>query len=240
LKGKLTALADTYLSLHAEEGCLDVLSDHGILPSYAFPIYVDELRLNEYTLREPPRVDLKLQRDRAIALREYSPGRTFIAGKSQILSRGLWQGYEVKTFTFCPRCSAMDFNSNAGTICSSCKAPLSNKKALIPRAGFFGKVIRNVKESVDQTPVEFTDVYFDPAEDPPPQHKPLGRGLTIALLDARQMRRSRMRMLNPRPRHEGILMIPRSVTDAALPHSPAVGLFGASARRTRREIPFNA
>ena len=114
LQKRLKTLKETYLSMYGDDGCIDVLSDHGILPSYAFPIYVDELRLRECPLREPPRSDLKLQRDRSIALREYGPGRTIVAGKYKILSEGLWGGYDQITFGFCSQCSTLDFSSRQG------------------------------------------------------------------------------------------------------------------------------
>jgi hypothetical protein len=94
------------------------------------------------------------------------------------------------------------------------------KTAAVPRGGFFGRVIRRASETIEQNVPEVTDVYFDPAEDPPPQTRPVGQGLSIALLDAREMRRSRMRMFNPRPNHDGHLMASRPFSDAALPHSP--------------------
>src|SRR6185437_4331501 len=58
LRSRLQRLRDTYLPLYQNEGCLDVLSDHGILPLYAFPIHVDELRLRECPLLEVPRSEL--------------------------------------------------------------------------------------------------------------------------------------------------------------------------------------
>lgn len=48
----------------------------------------------------------------------------------------------------------------------------------------------------------------------------MGRGLKIAQLDAREMLRSRMRMFNPRPNHDGLLMASRQFSDAGLPHMP--------------------
>ena len=218
LKDQLKALKNTYLTLYADEGTLDVLSDHGILPSYAFPIYVDELRLYESPLREPPRADLKLQRDRSMALREYSPGRAFVAGKYQILSEGLWQGYELKSFGFCTSCATLDFHRGT-TTCQQCQCVLQKKRAVVPKGGFFGRIIRSNRESIEQAFPAVTDVYFDPADDPPPKTEAVGRGMNIARLDARQMLRSRMRMFNPRPNHEGMLMTSRSIGDAALPHS---------------------
>jgi hypothetical protein len=96
------------------------------------------------------------------------------------------------------------------------------KTAVIPRGGFFGRVIRRESEAIEQNAPEVTDVYFDPADDPPPRTTPVGLGLTIALLDAREMRRSRMRMFNPRPGRDGLVMASRMLSDAALPHSPPV------------------
>jgi hypothetical protein len=128
-------------------------------------------------------------------------------------------------FSFCPHCSTVDFKSNAALVCSRCQMMMVKKRAVIPRGGFFGRVIRSASESIEQELPEVTDVYFDPAEDPPPQTRAVGQGLTIALLDAREMRRSRMRMFNPRPNHEGLLMASRTFSDAALPHSaPAMCL----------------
>lgn len=221
LRNRLQRLRDTYLPLYQDNGCLDVLSDHAILPSYAFPIHVDELRLRECPLREPPRSDLKLQRDRSIALREYSPGRAFAAGKYQILSEGLWSGYETKNFGVCPQCSTVDFTPNGTGLCPKCRLPTTKKKAVVPLGGFFGRVIRSANESVEKAPPDVTDVYFDPAEDPPLRGRMIGQALQIALLDAREMRNSRMRMFNPRPNHEGLLMKSEKLSDAGLPHSPS-------------------
>ncbi|HEU5401845.1 MAG TPA: DEAD/DEAH box helicase, partial [Terriglobales bacterium] len=158
LRSRLRRLRDTYLPLYLNEGCLDVLSDHAILPSYAFPIHVDELRLRECPLREAPRSELKLQRDRSIALREYSPGRAFVAGKYQILSEGLWSGYETKDFGVCPQCSMVDFRSSGTGLCSKCRLLMSRKKAVVPLGGFFGRVIRSASESAEQAAPDVTDV----------------------------------------------------------------------------------
>lgn len=222
LRKRLKAFSDHYLPLHADEGCLDVLSDHGILPSYAFPIYVDELRLRECALRRAPRADLRLQRDRSIALREYSPGRTFIAGKYVIRSEGLWHGYDLRDFAFCPNCSAVDLRQRRAPTCTKCGRTTEKKKAAVPDGGFFGQVVNSLSGHTDQGDPDVTDVYFDPAEDdPPPSVSTVGPALTISLVDARRMVRSRMRIFNPRPGHDGLPMSVRKLTDAANPHSPA-------------------
>ena len=77
--------------------------------------------------------------------------------------------------------------------------------AVIPTGGFYGRLVHRAGE-VDHSFLEATGVYFDPAEDPPPTQRAVGRGLMVAALDASDMRRSRMRMFNPRPSHEGLLM----------------------------------
>lgn len=149
LRARLRALKESYLPLYADDGCLDVLSDHGILPSYAFPIHVDELRLRENVLRLPPRDDLRLQRDRSIALREYSPGRVFIAGKYQVLSEGLWQGFETKGFVFCQRCATVEFRPHLGPTCSRCNSLLTKKQSVVPKGGFFGKIVPRAQEAAE-------------------------------------------------------------------------------------------
>jgi hypothetical protein len=90
---------EAVMSGRGDEGCIKLLGDYGILPTYAFPIYVDELRLNEVLADQSPRCDLELTRDRRISLVEYYPGRTVIAGKSQIQCKGIWAGYDAKPFT---------------------------------------------------------------------------------------------------------------------------------------------
>jgi hypothetical protein len=108
---RLVGLQNTYLQLRASDGAIAVLSDYGILPSYAFPLYVDELRLNRCAAHNPPRSALKLQRDRRIALQEYMPGKVIVAGKSLIISEGVWAGYSERSFRICTNrdCVLMDF-----------------------------------------------------------------------------------------------------------------------------------
>ena len=215
LTERLKGLRDTYLPLRAKDRSLDVLSDHGILPSYAFPIYVDALRLYQEPL-EPPRSDLKLQRDRAMALREYGPLRTFVAGKHLILSEGLWQGYERKPFNFCPSCGQLDFTSGSSTL--RCGHPALQRIAVTPKGGFFGRIVRSARGLADPETPEPLDVFFDPADDPPPECHRDGQALVLAMVDARKMTRARMRMFTPRPGQNGMLMAACSLSDVALPH----------------------
>src|SRR6185437_2138890 len=103
-KERLEHFRANYLALHASDGAIPTLSDYGILPSYNYPIYVDELRLPEIPATEWPRAALKLQRDRAIALREYYPGKVILAGKAPIECIGLWDGFQYQEFQYCNTC----------------------------------------------------------------------------------------------------------------------------------------
>ena len=105
--------ASSYSDLYADEGAISIFSDYGILPSYNYPIYVDELRLYGYPRSQWPRNSLKLQRDRSIALTEYYPGRIIVAGKIPIRSVGhSCTAGSVRTLTHAdpakpPRCAHM-------------------------------------------------------------------------------------------------------------------------------------
>ena len=239
---RLTTLRDTYLPLRAEDGAIAVLSDYGILPSYAFPLYVDELRLNSEPADRPPRSELKLQRDRRIALQEYMPGKVFVAGKTMIISDGVWQGYEERTFRVCSNreCQLMDFADNAPYSCPSCNQVRTTLTALIPRGGFFGSRAESLSEQDTELSRQRGETYFDPANEPPPSYEQFGAALFIAVIGSRVMEqaasRPRMRQFNPRPHSELTLeMAECLVRDLALPNMPAAHTLrrasGPSARR---------
>ena len=158
-------------SARGDEGCIKVLGDYGILPAYAFPIYVDELRLNELPPDKPPRCDLKLTRDRRISLVEYHPGRTIVAGKCQIQSKGIWAGFHERPFKRCTNsdCGEVFFNSGASNSCSRCGSSCATLNAVIPWGGYFGSVLgEGVPPEVDYDEISSTEVVFDPATDPRP------------------------------------------------------------------------
>lgn len=205
LRGRLEALRQTYLAMRAGDGAISVLSDYGVLPSYAFPLYVDELRLNRIPRDRPPRCDLKLQRDRRIALREYTPGRVIVAGKTVIRSEGVWAGYELRPFQVCLNrdCRQMDFRENAAGLCLACGQARSQHVAVIPRAGFLGGLVESVADQDLELGKERGETYFDPANEPPPAYASAGRALEVATVAATVMEQSgfrpRMRQFNPRP-----------------------------------------
>jgi hypothetical protein len=228
LRDRLVALQRTYLPLRANDGAISVLSDYGILPSYAFPLYVDELRLNHEPGDRPPRADLKLQRDRRIALQEYMPGKVIVAGKTMIVSEGLWEGFEERPFRVCTNhdCQVMDFSENAPHVCPVCHQNRNTRTAVLPRGGFFGARVESVADQDDELARQRGETYFDPANEPPPSYEPYGEAIRAAIIGSRIMAqgasRPRMRQFNPRPYSEQTLeMAPSFERDLALPNLPA-------------------
>jgi hypothetical protein len=224
---RLSTLQATYLPLRQNDGAISVLSDYGILPSYAFPLYVDELRLNHAPTDRPPRSELKLQRDRRIALQEYMPGKVFVAGKTMIVSDGVWGGYEERTFRVCTNreCQVMDFAENAPHVCPVCHSQRTTLTALIPRSGFFGSQADSINEQDTELVRQRGETYFDPANEPPPCYRRYGDGLDIAIIGSSVMEqaasRPRMRQFNPRPYSELTLeMVPSTERDFAVPNIP--------------------
>jgi hypothetical protein len=229
LEKRFSTLQRTYLTLRANDGSIAVLSDYGILPSYAFPLYVDELRLNLEPNDRPPRSELKLQRDRRIALQEYMPGKVIVAGKTLIVSDGLWSGYEERIFRICANrdCKTMDFTENAPVACPLCHQNRTSLTALIPWGGFFGSRVDTTAEQDSELLRQRGETYFDPANEPPPDYRHYGQALEIAIVGASVMEQSsyrpRMRQFNPRPHSEITLdLVPSSERDLALPNMPAV------------------
>jgi hypothetical protein len=226
---RLDSLRSSYLSARETDGAITVLSDYGILPSYAFPLYVDELRLNTLAREAVPRSDLKLQRDRKIALREYMPGRAIVASKTVILSEGIWGGFEERVFWLCTNreCQQMEFRRNPGGSCPHCGSACKQHNAIIPKAGFFGRAVDSVAEQDFELARQQGETYFDPANEPPPKYRSSGRALEVAVVGARVMEQSqsrpRMRQFNPRPAASTeLLLVPRNERDLATPNLPPV------------------
>ncbi|MGA8213669.1 MAG: DEAD/DEAH box helicase [Candidatus Sulfotelmatobacter sp.] len=239
---RLRTLQATYLPLRELDGAISVLSDYGILPSYAFPLYVDELRLNHAPTDRPPRSELKLQRDRRIALQEYMPGKVFVAGKTMIVSDGVWAGYEERFFRVCTNrdCQSMDFTENAAHICPACHSQRNTLTALIPRSGFFGSQADSINEQDTELVRQRGETYFDPANEPPPVYNRYGNAMNIAIIGSSVMEqaasRPRMRQFNPRPYSDLTLeLVPSAERDLALPAIPPAHCLkrgsGALARR---------
>ena len=204
-----------------DEGCIKALGDFGILPTYSFPIYVDELRLNEIQPQKPPRCDLKLARDRRISVVEYYPGRTIVAGKMRIRSKGLWDGYSVKNVKRCSLCGDLTLDLNVASSCRRCGGLFVPLTAVIPWGGYYGTVEPEAPPpEIDYEEILSTDVLFDPASDPPPEFKPEGNCLRVATVDANLMQAARMRQFSPRPGSKTQLRLEqKQETDEGAPRS---------------------
>jgi hypothetical protein len=170
------------------------------------------------------------------------PGKVFVAGKTMIISDGVWQGYEERTFRVCTNreCQLMDFADNAPYTCPTCHQGRTTLTALIPRGGFFGSRAESLAEQDTELIRQRGETYFDPANEPPPTYEQFGAGLYIAVIGSRVMEqaasRPRMRQFNPRPQSELTLeMAPCLERDLALPNMPLAHALrrasGPSARR---------
>lgn len=205
-----------YLTAHFDEGSINVFSDYGILPSYSFPIYVDEVVLYQKPRTERPRCDLKLQRDRRIALREYFPGRLIEADKWVLQSVGLRNGYAERTFGICRKCHHVSRTSVSGACgVTACDGIYQTCRVVIPRAGFLGQIALK-PPPLDSSLFELqaSEIIFDPAADPPPKMEPKGGFLRAARQSAAQMVEARMRMFSPRPMtSKGLEMLESTETD---------------------------
>jgi hypothetical protein len=190
-----------YLALHATEGTIPTLSDYGILPSYNYPIYVDELRLPDIPLTEWPRSALKLQRDRSIAVREYYPGKIILAGKAPIESIGLWEGFQYQEFQYCEGCQLINTKSRFMECPNGCGL-LVSKRAVKPLGGFVGRHEPKLgRMDPELFGVAAGQVLFDPANNPPPKLDRFGAALMAARQTSFNIDKSgaRMRTFAPGP-----------------------------------------
>jgi hypothetical protein len=194
----------------ARDPSIEVFSDYGVLPSYSFPIYVDELVLYGQPASEPPRVNLKLTRDRRIALREYFPGRLIEADKWVLESVGVGEGFDRKSMSVCQNCRKVREGNGSGP-CPSCEGRCTQINAIIPWGGFLGRVPPETP-SVDRDAfgLQVSEVIFDPASDPEPELRGIGHFLQVATQSAAQMTNARMRMFSPRPANASGLMLVES------------------------------
>ncbi|TAM83661.1 MAG: DEAD/DEAH box helicase [Acidobacteria bacterium] len=202
----------------ADDHSIDVLSDFGILPSYSFPIYVDELVLYQKPPSEPPRCNLKLQRDRRIGLREYFPGRLIEADKWVLQSVGVRAGFERRTILVCGKCGRVHSDLHHGP-CSNvdCAGQCDELRAIVPKGGFLGQVpLKPPPPDSELFEQQVSEVIFDPASDPEPIPERRGRFLLAARQSASDMANARMRIFSPRPSNpKGLQLVESDETDIA-------------------------
>ena len=224
-----------------DEGCIKVLGDYGILPTYSFPIYVDELRLNEVLPGQSPRCDLEPTRDRRISLSEFYPGNTVTAGKTQIRSKGIWDGFKIEHFKRCSSCGEMTFGTAAPNVCARCTGPCIPMQAIIPWGGYYGSVVgEGTPPEVELEEATSGEVIFDPANLPRPTPRFEGRHLWVAIVDANIMGNARMRQFSPRPGSKYVLQLQRrtDVRDVGAPHSPVVCLALSDQKSGAESLPY--
>ncbi|AUW94355.1 hypothetical protein BXT84_10735 [Sulfobacillus thermotolerans] len=133
-----TRILDTLLSQH----CLQFFPSHNVLPKYGFPVDLVELRIMD-TSPEALRVDLT--RDLGLAILEYAPGNTVVAGGLLWKSHGLLRrpGLEWRRHTYsqCRECGyfaiSKPFLGLETEVCPGCGSPLSRPLTMvIPQFGF--------------------------------------------------------------------------------------------------------
>jgi len=89
------------LRARTQETVIEHLADRGWLPRYGFPVGVLQLKVQPYDGADRARGtdgELRLERQGLLALAEYAPGATILAGGRAIRSRGLlkhWTGEQI-------------------------------------------------------------------------------------------------------------------------------------------------
>lgn len=159
-----TRIIQTLLSEH----CLQFLPTHNVLPKYGFPVDLVQLRITDSS---QDAVRLDLTRDLKLAILDYAPGNTVVAGGKLWKSRGLlkrkgleWHGHE---YAVCRECGYFAI-SRVGLkleseICPGCHHPLSHASNMIePQFGFTTSLSDKPAKPGSQRPdrVGSRQVYF--------------------------------------------------------------------------------
>jgi DEAD/DEAH box helicase/Helicase conserved C-terminal domain/MrfA Zn-binding domain len=227
------------------DSSIELFSDYGILPSYSFPIYVDELVLYKEPRNQHPRCDLKLERDRRIALREFYPGRLIEADKWVLESvgvRDVKDGYDRKVMGICPRCLRVYAAPHQGACrTEGCVGRCTSLETIVPWGGFVGCVLPK-PPALDPEVFELqsSEVIFDPASDPEPELEKRGQFLLVARQSAAEMTNARMRMFSPRPTNpNGLKLVESMETDVGDPSRVAMHCLVLPGKGTspRQETP---
>lgn len=89
------------LRARTQETVIEHLADRGWLPRYGFPVGILQLKVQPYDGADGPRDtggEIRLERQGLLALAEYAPGATILAGGRAFRSRGLlkhWTGEQI-------------------------------------------------------------------------------------------------------------------------------------------------
>lgn len=128
-------------------GFLDLLFDHGLLPTYAFPtdlcsFYVFERENNRVRVKERP------QQGKDQALSEYAPGRILVINKETFRVGGVYVDNKqtseparalfrrpLPPYVYCPRCTYVGLRAlEPGERCPVCQTDLAAREMLDPPA----------------------------------------------------------------------------------------------------------
>ena len=132
----------------ATETVISALADAGFLPRYGFPIGLLTLQVQGEVRGETRgRSRYRLERSGVLALSEYVPGATLVAGGRTIVSRGLlkhWTGEAVNkepdllgTLGTCANGHAYTWAAPRPVPCPFCGcAPATQRSVIFPRHGF--------------------------------------------------------------------------------------------------------
>ena len=123
----------------AREDALSFLSRKAVIPKYGFPVDVVELDTQRIATRESRNV--ALARDLAIAIGEFAPTATLVAGKYEWQSYGLKKvpekEWERKKYKVCHKHNLMvTWNEGEAAPSLSCDDPAPERSYVIPKFGF--------------------------------------------------------------------------------------------------------
>ena len=146
---------------------LQFLMQHGVLPSFAFPVNTRQLHNLREELHSDKEPRLKLERDGKLALGDYAPGSEVVAGKRKYQSVGLRkfpaQEFDGRQwFHWCPKCNRLQTWTDLDqpkleAFCKSCgeqhqPGNTSPKRWLQPEWGYVTDAAEKGKEIRGQRP----------------------------------------------------------------------------------------
>jgi ATP-dependent helicase YprA (DUF1998 family) len=159
LKGQVNTLRNQSL--------LEFLARNNVLPKYGFPVDVVPLDLTRAA--DPDASNLELDRDLALAIRDYAPGGVVVAAKKLWKSLGLKtraeHAWPSKEWALCKRCGAYrEHRTQQPAPCNICDSaendPMRQGTFVIPLFGFLGSRAEEGPGESRPTLKWYTESYF--------------------------------------------------------------------------------
>lgn len=125
-----------------KEHSLQFFPSHNVLPKYGFPVDLVQLRVMDSS---PQAQRIDLTRDLSLAVLEYAPGNTVVAGgylwKSHGLLRRPGLAWKTHDYAICGQCKYFAISQVglplSNGICPGCQHPLKrSSKMIVPQFGF--------------------------------------------------------------------------------------------------------